>query len=242
MEIKGLLNGPKKGEQSYEDYFAKIAKILMNNYVIKKGENISYEIVEIEFYLFDPGHPDVITYPRNCAAGQWFFHQSGVDLTFASTTEQFGGILIRGLRKMSDNKLFLGPQKCVNELWDKFDAFKVDSNYPVLVLKGIEKGNNRTPGRYPRWIPLNHKKLKEYGGDEAKVRELKVRELILTNSNYLNEHSKLGLSSLLYKDLQDDAAIKTTFEMKYRFIDESIYTDKSWTNYKAKPKSVSLPS
>jgi len=83
----------------------------MCNHIIKKG-NLEYAIVEIEFYLFTNDHQDVITYPRVADAGRWFFHQSGVDLTFQSrdieedkdgnfTFEEnasFGGILIRAIR------------------------------------------------------------------------------------------------------------------------------------------------
>lgn len=87
--------------------FQEIAEKLMYNYIIKKGE-ARYAIVEIEFYYYSPYHPDIITYSRNLSAGRWFFHQSGVDLTFDSKSTIldnkgfvtnsgeaiFGGILI----------------------------------------------------------------------------------------------------------------------------------------------------
>lgn len=137
-----------------ENYFADIAQILMGKYVIKKGKDI-YRIVEIEFYAFSNDHKDFITYPRTTNAGQWFFHQSGVDLTFKSQDidikhkngniyinlgqkPQFGGILIRGLYKMNPQKeektYIFGPQKCVNVLWDKFNALLSSANeYPTII-------------------------------------------------------------------------------------------------------------
>lgn len=137
--------------------FKKIAENLMCDYIIKKGET-RFAIVEIEFYLYSDNHRDYITYPREIEAGRWFFHSSGVDLTFQSKgisliyqngKEQytlqkdviFGGILIRGLYNLNSNEnknkndmYIFGPQKCVNLLWDKFNAFESsDEEYPVLV-------------------------------------------------------------------------------------------------------------
>ena len=66
-----------------QNSFSSIAKTLMGKYIIKKG-NSRYRIVEIEFYAFSNSQKDYITYPRATDAGQWFFHQSGVDLTFDS--------------------------------------------------------------------------------------------------------------------------------------------------------------
>lgn len=135
-------------------YFANIAQVLMGKYLIKKG-NKKYRIVEIEFYAYSNDHKDYITYPREVDAGHWFFHQSGVDLTFESrdiaiihkdrktivtfgTNPQFGGILIRGLYKLKSDKddghYVFGPQNCVNELWDKFNALIPSADeYPFIV-------------------------------------------------------------------------------------------------------------
>lgn len=115
-----LVGLPDDGK--YDKYFSEIADLLMNHCLISKGDN-EYEIVEIEFYLFTPEHQDVITYPREIGAGMWFFHQSGVDLTFSSDNTRFGGILIQGIRLNKEgSEPIIGPIKCVNELWDKFNA------------------------------------------------------------------------------------------------------------------------
>ena len=134
------------GNEDLQVWFQTIANELMCNHVIQKGK-CQYAVVEIEFYYYSPEHRDVITYPRQMEAGRWFFHQSGVDLTFDSfdikfqdgkfelgKNAQFGGILIRGLRKLNHEKYIFGPQRCVNELWDNFDAFgtTAEMEYPVL--------------------------------------------------------------------------------------------------------------
>lgn len=120
---------------TYVSYFDRIADLIMNHCVIRK-DSAEYEIVEIEFYLFADSHKDLITYPRNVEAGRWFFHPSGVDITFSSNDGKFGGILLRGMRRVSDDKLILGPLKCVDELWDNFDAFNPDvEEFPRLITK-----------------------------------------------------------------------------------------------------------
>lgn len=148
---------------SPQNSFSSIAKTLMGNYVIKKGY-ARYRIVEIEFYAFSNSHRDYITYPRITNIGQWFFHQSGVDLTFGSrdvtiphkngkesvnleTEPQFGGILIRGLYKLTAKKdanpYIFGPQKCVNELWDKFNALTPSADeYPAIIRASREDNLN----------------------------------------------------------------------------------------------------
>ena len=166
--LEKLQSCPKTSDDMPK-YFSDIADLLMNNYVISK-RGIDYEIVEIEFYLFTPDHPDVITYPRDCKAGQWLFHQSGVDLTFATTDKQFGGILIRGLREIKgDRKQVFGPQNCVNILWDKFNAFEAVAGEMPTIIPVIEGINAYHAVPYPRWIPIKKDKVKA----TAKIAEWK---------------------------------------------------------------------
>ena len=68
-----------------ESIFKDIAKNLLNNFVIRKGDEL-YRMVEIEFYcnLTDTAH---ITYEHMSEAGEWFNHNFGVDLTFKSNNK-----------------------------------------------------------------------------------------------------------------------------------------------------------
>lgn len=124
--------------------FEKIAKKLLNNYHIKKGEE-EYYFMHIEFYFCNKNHLDIITYPRKLDAGKWFFHQSGFDLTFTSKYEKdnegkintekefyFGGILIREVIKKSSCKNFNGPYKCEWEIFDSLDALSKETSVPHL--------------------------------------------------------------------------------------------------------------
>lgn len=147
------LNGISQDGQ-YAVFFQSIANDLLNHVLVAKGEKL-YEIIEIEFYLFTPKHPDVITYPRHIDGGQWFFHQSGVDLSFKSDDTIFGGILIRGIREHKDGATpVIGPLKCVDLLWDRFDAFAPNpESYPRIVKSDNSHGKQIVAS--PRWIPLS---------------------------------------------------------------------------------------
>lgn len=147
--IKGRNNG------GYQKVFDDIAKILLNKVAICKGEKIFY-IKDIEFYLYENNHRDIITYPRICKAGQWFFHPSGIDISFESSVEVnsndyelfqpilnedafFGGVLIRAIypadKAPSDACKYNldGPHKVEWALFDSFDAFNEVIDFPHLI-------------------------------------------------------------------------------------------------------------
>lgn len=212
-EKLSLSNCPKR-QDDFFDYFREIANLLMNKCVISKGE-VKYEIVEIEFYLFTPSHQDLITYPRDTKAGQWFFHQSGVDLTFESDNEHFGGILIRGLRDIETRQLTLGPQKCVDLLWNKFNAFDCNaSEYPIIssdvIVMDVE------PSATYRYIRISKGKTKA-----DKIKEWSDR--LSVNCVALNT--------------TEEVRANLVYDSNYRFfkmgaIDQN---DEAWKKYAAKP-------
>lgn len=197
--------------------FEEAAKLLMNLCSIQKGEK-EYEIVDIEFYMYNFQHPDVITYPRDMKLGRWFFHPSGVDLTFDSTPDRFGGILIRGIRNVNDdNDQILGPQKCVDVLWDNFNAFdnQYDTEYPII--SSVANPRSEEIMQCPRWISVPKGKT-----EIDKIKEWKERTNKITR----------------VPDVSDEALEELVFRSPYRFvkinsIDQSLG---SWRKYTAKPK------
>ena len=147
--IKGRNNG------GYQKVFDDIAKILLNKVAIRKGKKIFY-IKDIEFYLYENNHRDIVTYPRICKAGQWFFHPSGIDISFESSVDVksndfelfqpilredafFGGVLIRAIypadKAPSDacNYNLDGPHKVEWALFDIFDAFNKVTDFPHMI-------------------------------------------------------------------------------------------------------------
>lgn len=142
-------------QNGYQKTFDKIAKILLNKVAICKGEKIFY-IKDIEFYLYENNHRDIVTYPRICKAGQWLFHPSGIDISFESSVDVksndyglfqpilredafFGGVLIRAIfpadKAPSDACKYNldGPHKVEWALFDSFDAFNETTNFPHLI-------------------------------------------------------------------------------------------------------------
>lgn len=144
-----------RNNDGYQKVFDDIAEILLNKVAIRKGEKIFY-IKDIEFYLYENNHRDIVTYPRICKAGQWFFHPSGVDISFESSVDVksndyelfqpilredafFGGVLIRAIypadKAPSDACKYNldGPHKVEWALFDSFDAFNEITDFPHLI-------------------------------------------------------------------------------------------------------------
>ena len=194
--LKDLLNISNIAPENVNKTFQKIAETLMKSYVIKKGKK-SYAIVEIEFYLYTPSHQDFITYPRDTKAGRWFFHQSGVDLTFKSKDIEyhkekykketyklknfpiFGGILIRGIYDIQNDEYIFGPQRCVSVLWDNFDAFEpLGEQYPI-----IEKETLSTT--YHLYQCPRHINIQGEVNRETKIKEW-IKRLDLDNNSEID--------------------------------------------------------
>ena len=158
-ELKGKLGKDDFADcavkTDYVTKFKEIAEMLLKKVAIRKGDK-TYYIRDIEFYLYADNHRDIITYPRVCKAGQWFFHSSGVDISFESYVKTiddeyglfrpvlgedafFGGVLIRQLypagKAPGDAKKCRldGPHKVEWELFDQFDAFNDVKDFPHIV-------------------------------------------------------------------------------------------------------------
>ena len=149
-----------KNVEDVKKQFKEIANMLFQDFHIEK-EGVRYDFLEVEFYFYNEKHPDFITYPRNTKAGEWFFHMSGVDISFKSEKEERegkevavfgGGILVRSILKEGEKTPITGSYKCVDELFDKFDAFGSNlENFPIL--KPNEKMSKEEIKSCVRWIP-----------------------------------------------------------------------------------------
>jgi hypothetical protein len=172
-ELRDLLSGVDV--TNINQRFEEIAKLLFQEYHIQKGKTI-YEFLEIEFYYYTKGHEDIITYPRNIERGKWFFHDSGVDITFESKCKDiecdcktrqpngghFGGILIRSLLKNGE-ELITGPQNVLDSLFDAFDAFELKQDDLPLIIK--DKTNTTIPIPTNRFISIKEDKAQQKFGD-----------------------------------------------------------------------------
>ncbi len=149
-ELWNKLSNPRALVSDPVVEFESFAKGLMRNFQIKKGDKL-YWITDIEFYIYSDEHKDIITYPRNSPAGVWFFHRSGVDITFKSEVDSharplvrkpeltsasvFGGILLRGIVMDGNPSINAdGPYKVCDELFDQFNAYETPKNFPSIVM------------------------------------------------------------------------------------------------------------
>lgn len=132
--IKYLLNIEyNTSEDAIQQSFKLLAKHLFNQYEILKGEK-TYNFLEIEFYFYSNNHPDNTTYKRNMSAGQWHTHLSGLDITFDSNDEYYGGILIRSIIDNNRN-VINGPLCTIFELFDNIDIDGNCVNVPLIRKK-----------------------------------------------------------------------------------------------------------
>lgn len=128
-------------EKEVQNRFQQLAEKLFNEYEIEKGER-HYDFLEIEFYFFNKFHNDIATYKRIMKAGKWHTHLSGVDISFESDEEHYGGILIRSIID-DKGEMTNGPLCTLNKLFDNIDIEGNIGNLPVIRKKS--QFNDITP-------------------------------------------------------------------------------------------------
>lgn len=166
---------------SIDSNFDRIAKELMNNWVLKVNETY-YRITEIEFYydhilqeIKSEGiSKDPYTHrnEQQKKSGTWYFHGSGLDLTFGNE-DYYGGILIRGIYKFDSNleekgKHISGPLNSITEILSSFGSCEMKSiefgliesaKVPTVELSKIEPIKAPRVGLNSSKDEIAHKKL-----------------------------------------------------------------------------------
>lgn len=140
-----------------ETVFADIAAELFGKWHIRQG-GVICRFLEVEFYYYSASHRDCKTprrggdgtpvpfvYTRVSDAGDFFLHDSGVDLCFTSrvadsrrreaTLLYGGGILLRSLLRCAEGAepmVVTGPWDCRNALFNYTGA----SRFPYMEMNG----------------------------------------------------------------------------------------------------------
>lgn len=95
---------PEYSMDNLEEKFDEIAYYLMN-YTVLDINLKPYRITELEIYYHNPKlHPDpyVHKHPYQLANAQWYFHGSGLDITFGDREKGiYAGVLIRGIKDLT---------------------------------------------------------------------------------------------------------------------------------------------
>lgn len=126
--------------------FERIANSLLNNYAIQNQDSI-YRLTEIEFYWNSDTHQDASTYKRKHVDpenGSWFFHYSGVDIALKNE-KGHGGILIRGIFSMKEQKVYRGPMVCAMKLFSGTSVFAESIKTRIIEYQSEVKQINKTP-------------------------------------------------------------------------------------------------
>ena len=144
-------------EEEIKDKFDKIAKNLFNNFIIKTSYG-DFRFEEIEFYFHSKNHPDYIAHPRKSEPLIWYINDfGGIDINFKSEAQKqtpndpwskycwdeesyYGGILIRQLKRISDDFLLKGPLKVAELFRNLGCATEGNGAMPQLVyVEGLPK-------------------------------------------------------------------------------------------------------
>ena len=168
--------------------FDELAIKLFRNLCIRKVQKdytglhvVYYRFKEIEYYFYNAETNDCPTLNRDCLPGQWYIHRYGVDLTFGTKAVlanvngkeyrellEFGGILIRGLEKISDEGTLIigGPQRCLFELFNSTTQFpelcsisEIEGNQGsdfTTIFKGIRVLGDSTKDEEGRNLPYRY--------------------------------------------------------------------------------------
>lgn len=150
--------------KSIEKDFQRIANELMNSWILQV-ENSRYRICEIEFYFQSQEHNDTYTHGHELQKekGRWYFHGSGIDLTFGSS-EIFGGILIRAVYNIDSKNYIYGPLNSITELFGNlstaylkqfafglvYDSEKIIETEKIIAAPRVGLNPNKTPEMYEK--------------------------------------------------------------------------------------------
>lgn len=120
-----------------EKGFNEVAKLLLlqSNLMVA---NKAYELLDIEFYFYNEEiHPDPYSHAfqysssvreKESVTGSWYFHRftgmakythtrRGLDITYGDGEKQrYGGILIRAIKNLRENRIISGPSRVVGEI------------------------------------------------------------------------------------------------------------------------------
>ena len=154
-------------KEKIKENFDKIAKNLFNNFIIKTSYG-DCRFEDIEFYFHSKYHPDYIAHPRKSEPLIWYINDfGGIDINFKSEAKKqnpndpwskycwdeesyYGGILIRQLKRISDEFILDSPLKvaelfrnlgCATEGNGAMPQLVYVENLPEIKTKQIPRQN-----------------------------------------------------------------------------------------------------
>lgn len=136
---------------------------LFNEYELRVGQK-TYLFAELELYFHAPHHPDpyVHNHIEQQKMWKWYFHGSGLDVTIGKNEQEYGGILIRGVKSYHENgkaQYVSGPIRVATEIFSAIGQTGIQQlNFG---LKKLDKPLEGTVYSCPR-VGLNPKLNADY--------------------------------------------------------------------------------
>lgn len=131
MKLNLIIN-----EQTLNEDFKRIAFELMNNWILEINSN-QYRITEIEFYFKSEYHNDPYCHGNELQKEKekWYFHGSGIDLTFGDK-DFYASILIRAIYDIKNDNYIYGPLNCITEFFKSINnVFDTDLIFGLVPSK-----------------------------------------------------------------------------------------------------------
>lgn len=124
-------------QTALEHGFIEVARLLLLQSVLHVAGK-PYQLMDVEFYFYNAVfHPDPYSHSfqyansvrsKQSVTGAWYFHRftgmekythtrRGIDLTYGNGEKQrYGGILIRAMKSLVDDRIISGPSRVVGEI------------------------------------------------------------------------------------------------------------------------------
>lgn len=172
------------------EHYQEFMKKLMTDYEILVNQE-PYRILEAELYYYSTGHEDDSVKDRDCGWGDFFFHNYGFDICFASSDFGCGGVLIRAIQDESGKK-FCGPQNsCLEILGRNYQ----ENNETILLLK-LQESSNKLSGEILQTV-------RKKGECDKKYDDKPYRFIFENFHNEVMENAEFKNHKLIYKKLME---------------------------------------
>lgn len=143
-EFMNMVNGVTSFDKP-EHKFTALTHHLMN-YLCLAVADQHYRIIETEIYYCDKANHDdpyVHCAEEQLAPGNWYFNGAGLDITFGKGENIYGGILIRGIKKLGNvegQRYFSGPSNVLKEIFSNIG--NIESCQTRICLQDLDQDNN----------------------------------------------------------------------------------------------------
>jgi hypothetical protein len=197
MENSNVFKIESGNPKLVSQFFNKIADYILLHSLLQINEN-QYKIVEMEFYFFGENHKDGYTHDHDLDGGMWRAHNSGIDITLAGESSEYGGILLRSIKNISDNTYINGPRKVLFEIIKNLgNVFLTDHRLGLI--------ENKLPYNYQKFEALKVNRIGLNKANRKTLNDVKYKDFPYRYIIDLNTDNKIGSREETAKNIKDPA-------------------------------------